>query len=179
MVNILKKNNVMFLARTAVVAASYIALTLVPYSLSYGPVQFRVSEIFVLLCFVDPFYAPALVIGCFFSNLLGPYGIIDAVFGSFHTLIYSVMIILTARFIKKKPLSLFIASLWPSIFSFIIAFEIVFVFGAVESFWFWTLMVAVGEFVVVTVFGTPVFYYILKNENLTAKLKFWRGKLAQ
>jgi hypothetical protein len=51
-------------------------------------------------------------------------------------------------------------------------FEIIVVFGAPESFWFWTAMVAVGEFVVITLAGVPIFSWIIKQDRLTHMLGF-------
>lgn len=154
------------------VAAIYVVVTFAFYFLSYEAVQFRVSELMVLLAFIDPFYIPGLVIGCFMANLLGPFGIIDAVFGSFASLVGLLMIVKTRKIFGDSLKGLFIASLWPAIFSFIIAFEITVVMGAPESFWFWTFMVAVGEFVVITVAGVPIFNWIRKNKALVKILEF-------
>ena len=170
----MKKNNVMFIARTAIVAALYVVLTLASYSFSYGAVQFRISEALVLLCYIDPFYIPGLVIGCFMANLFSPFGFWDVIFGTFSTVICTGMVTLTARYLKRNLFSLIIASLWSSVFSFLIAFEIVFICGAKESFLFWVLMVAIGEFVVITLFGVPLFQYMFKNDRLIAFLKFPR-----
>ena len=51
-----KKKTVQRLARTAIIAALYAVITLALAPISYGAVQFRVSEIMVLLAFFDPFY---------------------------------------------------------------------------------------------------------------------------
>ncbi|MBE6903599.1 MAG: QueT transporter family protein [Ruminococcaceae bacterium] len=167
------KKNVHFLARTAIVCALYAVMTLSFGVISYGPVQFRLSELLLLLCFLDPRYILGVTLGCFFANLFGPYGIVDALFGSLHTLISTVFTALTPFIIKnRKILSLIISSLWASILSFIIAFEMVFVFTSEESFWFWYFFVALGEFVVISVVGVPFYSVILKNQRLCNALKF-------
>ncbi|MBS7527989.1 QueT transporter family protein [Fusibacter paucivorans] len=166
------KRNTHFLVKTALVAALYVVITFAFYFLSYEAVQFRVSEVMVLLAFIDPLYIPGLVLGCFMANLMGPYGIIDAVFGSFSSLVALLMIYKTRQVLGYNLKGLIVASLWPAIFSFIIAFEITVVFGAPESFWFWTVMVAVGEFVVITLAGVPIFSWIIKQDRLTHMLGF-------
>ena len=165
-------NKTKFIVRTAVIAALYVVITFAFYFLSYEAIQFRISEIMVLLAFIDPLYLPGLVLGCFIANFLGPFGIVDAIFGSIASLVSVYMIIQTRKWFKKDLIGLIIASLWPSIFSFVIAFEITVVYGASESFWFWTIMVAVGEFVVITLAGVPIFYWILKRKNVVNQLKF-------
>ncbi|MBF4691798.1 QueT transporter family protein [Fusibacter ferrireducens] len=165
-------NKTNFLARTAVVASLYVVITLSLFFLSYEAIQFRVSEIMVLLAFIDPLYIPGLVLGCFMANLMGPFGIIDALFGSFASLLALLMVVKTRKWFGNNLKSLVIASLWPAIFSFIIAFEITVVFGSEDSFWFWTVMVAVGEFVVITLAGVPIFNWIIKNDGVVRLLKF-------
>ena len=110
----LQKNSffsLQFLARNGIAAAAYVAITYAFSFMSYGPVQFRLSEVMVFLAFVNFRYIPGLVIGCFVANMLGPYGIIDGVFGGIATLYSVIMISLTPRFIKNTILALIVASL--------------------------------------------------------------------
>ncbi len=99
---------------SALIAALYAALTYFLAPISYGPIQFRVSEIMVLLVLLDPFYIGGLTLGCFLANLLGPYGMMDIVVGTLATFISLVLMSYTMRFIKKQSLATVIASLWPT-----------------------------------------------------------------
>lgn len=72
----------LWFVRTAIIAALYVALTLTFSAFSYGPVQFRVSEILVLLPLYDRRWTPGVVIGTIIANFFSPLGIIDVVFGS-------------------------------------------------------------------------------------------------
>lgn len=65
------------IARMGVIASVYIAGTLVLAPISYGPVQFRVSEILKALALVHPSYAMAFFLGTFLSNLASPFGAYD------------------------------------------------------------------------------------------------------
>jgi len=76
-----------FLARGALVAASYALLVLAFAPLSFGPVQFRVAEALTLLPWLFPEAILGLFAGCLVSNLFGGLGIIDMVFGSLATLV--------------------------------------------------------------------------------------------
>ena len=149
------------LVRTALIAAIYALLTVALAPISYGNFQFRVSEILVLLAYFDPFYIGGLTLGCFIANLLGPNGTMDIIFGTLATFISVGAISLTAKYIKSKA-SLFIASLWPTIFNgIIIGWMLNFTVGAPL---FLTMgEVAFGEFVVITIVGIPVFKFIEKN----------------
>lgn len=70
----------------AVVAALYAALTLCTPAITYGPVQFRLSEALAVLPFAYPAAVPGLFIGCLVANLLSPYGLVDILCGSAATL---------------------------------------------------------------------------------------------
>ncbi len=161
-----------FLTKTALVASIYAIMTWAFYFVGYNAIQFRLSEILVLLAFFDKKYIPGLVLGCFIANMVSPFGIVDIVFGTFASLMVVVMIALTRKILGFNKKSLYIASLWASVSAFIIAFEIVFIFGAPESFWFWTAMVAIGEFTVVTILGCPIASWIMRSPSVTKKLEF-------
>ena len=64
------------------IAAAYLALTLVLAPISYGPIQFRVSEALTLLPLIFPQAVPGLFIGCLLANIFGGYGAIDIICGS-------------------------------------------------------------------------------------------------
>lgn len=165
----MKKNTaVRKMIYSAIAAALYTALTLAVAPLSYQAVQFRLSEIMVFLAFIDPWYIPGLTLGCFLANLMGPFGLADAIGGGLATLFSVGMIAFTARWSRRGKKgsfpSLLAASLWPSISALIIAFEIVFFTGAQESYWYWVVMVAIGEFGVVTVCGVPLMHWLYRKK---------------
>lgn len=75
------------LVRGALIAALYVALTFATSFMSFGPVQFRVSEALTLLPLLLPEAIPGVAIGCLLSNvLMGGLGIFDMVFGPLATL---------------------------------------------------------------------------------------------
>ncbi len=78
------------------IAAAYAACTLVTMmfmgSLSWGPVQFRVSEALCVLALFTPAAVPGLTLGCIIANVAnialsgtGMLGMLDVVFGSLAT----------------------------------------------------------------------------------------------
>ena len=88
-----KKNDpktVYALAYAAAIAAIYVVLTMLFLPISFGPVQFRISEILCILPYFTPAAVPGLFIGCFLSNLFGGAAVMDVVFGSLATLIGGV-----------------------------------------------------------------------------------------
>lgn len=84
------------IARVGMIAAAYAACTLVTMmfmgSLSWGPVQFRVSEALCVLALFTPAAVPGLTLGCIIANVAnialsgtGMLGMLDVVFGSLAT----------------------------------------------------------------------------------------------
>jgi uncharacterized membrane protein len=74
------------IALGGVIAALYAALTVALAPLSYGPLQFRVSEALTLLPFCLPEAIPGLFVGCVIANFFGGYGLLDVVAGGLATL---------------------------------------------------------------------------------------------
>ena len=98
----------MFIVRSAVIAALYAALTLALYPISFGAVQFRVSEALTLLPIVMPEAIPGLFVGCLVSNLIGSATPWDIIFGSLATLIAAILTYATRR-------NKILAAFWPVI----------------------------------------------------------------
>lgn len=146
---------------SGVIAAMYAVLTLVLAPISYGPIQFRLSEIMVLLAYFDPFYIGGLTLGCFLANILGPNGIPDVVFGTLATFFSVIAVYMTSKIKLNDKVKLFIASLWPTIFnSIIIGLMLSYILNlpAILT----IVQVGIGEFVVVSIIGVPIIYK-LKN----------------
>ena len=94
------------------IAAAYTALTVILAPISYGPVQFRISEALTLLPFYFPEAVPALTIGCVLANFFGGFGLTDMFFGSLATLLAAVL--------TMKSKNIFIAAFWPVAFNAVI-----------------------------------------------------------
>ena len=143
------------IVKTAIVASIYAALTIGLSPLSYGPVQFRLSEVLVLLAFVNADYIVGLTIGCLIANLLGPYGLADIICGTFATFISVYLIYITPKFVKGKY-AIWVASLWPVIVNaIIVAVQLKIFFGM--PLFITMLQVGFGQFVVITIIGVPLF----------------------
>jgi uncharacterized membrane protein len=68
------------IAEVAIVSALYVVLTYVIAPIGYGPIQFRVSEAMIILVAARPHLIFFVPIGCFFANIISPYGLWDLVF---------------------------------------------------------------------------------------------------
>lgn len=75
------------LAQGAVIAALYVALTMLFAPVSFGAVQVRIAEVLTILPLFTPAAIPGLFIGCVIANLLGGAIVWDVLFGSLATLI--------------------------------------------------------------------------------------------
>jgi uncharacterized membrane protein len=60
--------------RAALVAAVYVVLTVVLAPLSFGPLQFRISEMLKPLALFAPWFAWAFALGTGLANLWSPFG---------------------------------------------------------------------------------------------------------
>lgn len=143
------------IAHSAIIAAVYAALTLAMAPISYGPIQLRLSEIMVLLVLINPRYKTGLILGCLIANIFSPFGIVDVIFGTTAT---ALALLAMAR-IKN----IYVASLMPTLFNgLIIGLELMYMINLpfVET----ALYVALGEFLVVSVIGLPLY------KVLTSKL---------
>lgn len=163
------KKNIKKLVTTALIASLYAVLTLALAPISYGAVQFRLSEIMVLLPFIKKDYIWGLTIGCLLANIIGPYGLPDIIFGTTATFLSVYLVYLTSKFMNGKKYSLLIASFWPTIINALIIGFMLNKFCALPMV-LSMLQVGFGEFVVITIVGVPVYkslegkyFKILKN----------------
>lgn len=147
----MKRFSVRSLCLSGVIAALYAALTLGFQAISYGPVQFRVSEALTLLPAVFSEAVPGLAVGCLISNLFNPMGatVYDVVFGTLATLMAAV---LTQR-IKG---SIWLRALPPVLCNAVIIGLVITYGYGVDLLWMNMLTVGIGQAVVCYVLGVPL-----------------------
>lgn len=150
------------LATSGIIAAMYVAVTLLVAPFGFTNVQFRLSEMFNHLVVFNKKFIFAIVLGVFVANLFSPLGLYDLVFGVGQSLLALTITILSAKFIS----GIFKRMLFnTAIFTFlmcIIAFELNL---ALElPFLITWLTIAVGEFVVMAV-GIPIMLALNKRLN--------------
>lgn len=157
-----RKSKTKKLVASALIASLYATITLVLGAISYGPVQFRLSEIMILLPFINKNYIWGLTIGCLLSNIIGPYGVPDIIFGTIATFLSGYAVYLTSKYIKNNKFSIIIASIWPTIINAIVIgfmlnkfFGVPIILGMIQ--------VALGEFVVITIIGIPLYKMLEKK----------------
>ncbi|MBO4467958.1 MAG: QueT transporter family protein [Clostridia bacterium] len=156
---------------SAVIAALYAALTYAFAPISYGPVQFRVSEVLTILPCFTPVSIIGLTVGCLLANILS-FNAIDMVIGTSATLIAAVFTYLLR---KMKFLKIpFFSLLSPVIFNgLIVGLEIaVFFVKSIDSFPINAAWVALGELVVCFGLGIPFYLLLDKNRKIFGNKQF-------
>ena len=166
-----KKNITLFLTVNAVIAALYAALTIALAPISYGPLQFRVSEVLTALPFLMPGSVLGIAIGCVLANLYTG-SILDIVFGSLATLLAGLA---TAWFgkkgntVKNRVLGCFM----PVIFNAVIVgavltwgYQIQEFASPIKSCGFNALTVGIGEMGVLYLIGYPLLSYLPKIKDV-------------
>ncbi len=157
--------NTRTLVTIAMIAAIYTVLTLVIAPISYGSVQFRVSEMMTVLPAFTPIAIPGLTLGCALANLLGallglnPTGYIDAVVGSLASLMAAACSYGVSKYTKKLWVKLLLVPLFPVVFNaFIVGAELTFLFAADQAFFtaFWPFVISVGVGQLVVCYGLGV-----------------------
>ena len=160
-----QKQITLYTTRGALIAALYVALTLLSsvVGLSSGVIQFRISEALCILPLFFPEAVPGLFIGCLISNLLANGVIWDIIIGSLATLIGAagarLLIFLPERFKWLATLPTVLANM------IIVPFVLIYAYGAPDSYFFLMMTVGLGEIVCAGFGGSALYYLIKKHEN--------------
>ena len=144
------------LTRSSAIAALYLVLTYSFPALAYGPIQFRLSEVMTILAFIDPFYILPLTLGCAIANISSPFGLIDVIVGSLASFL--------ALYSMSKVKNIYLASLFPALFSILIGLEILIISNEPINFFLVTAQIMFSEFVVVSIIGVS-FYKLIENNT--------------
>ena len=157
------------LAFAAVVGALYAILTMVLAPISYGPLQFRISEALCVLSYFTPAAAWGLFIGCAIANTLSAAGLPDVIFGSLATLFACLGMSAVGKHMKDSLKSRLLACFLPVIVNAVIV-------GAMLTYAYIGLSplehpgafavcageVALGELPVMYLFGLPLMSWLPK-----------------
>lgn len=137
------------LAVCGLIAAVYVVLSVALAPITFGSLQFRVSEALTLLPIFSPYAIVGVTLGCLLSNLIGVAmnltPVVDVVFGTLATLLAAAATwaLRNVRF-RGLPLA---AALPPILINMVvIGWEIAFFFLPGQAFWpgFWASALGVG-----------------------------------
>ncbi|PZX03121.1 putative membrane protein [Psychrobacillus insolitus] len=150
------------IAISGIIAALYVAVSLMVAPFGFTAVQFRVSEMFNHLIVFNKKYFFGIVLGVFVTNMFSPLGLYDLTFGVAHSIITLSLTILASKYIKGSLGRMIFNTIMFTFTMFIIAFELNL---ALDFPFFYTwLTVAAGEFVVLAV-GIPIILALNKRLN--------------
>jgi len=151
----MNRNIIFSFTKQAMLATVYVVLVYAFQFLSFEKVQFRIAELLLIFVFFDKKSIIGLTIGTFVANwLLSPFGIIDALVGSFATLVGLILMIL---FSKHKLISL----IFPAISNALIIGLMISILDQIPFIPI-ALWVFIGEVTVIYLLGYPV-YRVLKD----------------
>ena len=146
------------LVKAALIAALYIALTLIN-PLSYGAVQLLNN-----LVVFNKRYIWALTLGCAVANINSSLGVVDMVFGTTETLLMTALSYWVSQHISSKVGKLVATVIICAAMSWIIALELFYVMHL--PFWASYISVAAGELGAMAV-GAILVYLISERIDLT------------
>ena len=155
----MKENKTRNLVYGALIAAIYVVLTMVFRPISFGPIQFRISEALCILPYFTPAAIPGVFLGCLISNMLGGAVMMDVVFGSLATLIGAV-----GSWILRK--NRYLVSVPPILSNtIIIPWVLKFAYGSEDLIWYMMVTVGIGEVLAIGVLGQILLTALDKHKN--------------
>ncbi len=156
----MKENKTRNLVFGALIAAIYVVLTMVFRPISYGPIQFRISEVLCVLPYFTPASIPGVFIGCLISNMLGGAVLMDVVFGSLATLIGAV----GSWMLRKNRWMVSVPPILSN--TLIIPWVLKFAYGSEDLIWYMMVTVGIGEILAIGVLGQLLITVLAKYRNI-------------
>lgn len=158
-------NKARVLVSQGMLAAVYVALTLLLQPISFGPLQCRVAEALTVLPYLEPMCVVGLTVGCLFANLLGGAGILDIIFGTLATFLAAM---LTAKMRNK-----WLAPLPPIVINAVIVGAVLTLVNVpletfFPTFWIFAGQVGLGQIAACAVLGLPLLA-VISYTNLFPK----------
>ncbi|MGE7921399.1 QueT transporter family protein [Viridibacillus sp. NPDC093762] len=152
------------LATSGIIAALYIAVSMLIAPLAFGAIQFRIAEMFNHLVVFNKKFFVGIVIGVFITNLFSPLGMYDLIFGLGQSVLALSITIFAKRFIKGHVKQMIFGTLVFTFTMFLIAIELYLAFQL--PFLYTWLTVAIGELVVMGI-GIPIMLALNKRINFS------------
>jgi len=142
----------------AIVAALYAVLTLALAPISYGPIQFRVSEALKVFVLLDPFLAVGIGMGTLFANLASPFaGPWDWVWMPFSDMVGGILAWAFYRYILRERFAVVASALYAITTGAAVGLMLQ-AFG-LGGFWELSALVAASELIIL-IGGTPLIMWV-------------------
>jgi uncharacterized membrane protein len=150
----MKNVPVLTIIQNGFIAAIYVVLTLTLSPIAFEMIQFRLSELVLLIVFYRKDWSVGLMVGTFIANYLGPFGLSDAMVGTMATSLSLLAMTTTHR--------LWLASLYPTVINGLLIGLLLSLVNE-TPFWINVSWVALGQFVVLTMIGLPLMNLLLRH----------------
>lgn len=151
-------------AKIGLVAALYVAVTVVLSVISFGAVQLRLSEMFNYLALFHKRYVVAVTLGVVLANFLSPTWMLDVPIGGIATLLVLLLCRVVTKNMKSLPMKMAVTGVLFTLSMFTVAAQLTILFDL--PFWPTYGMVAVGEALSMTVGGVTM-YLLSKKIDFT------------
>ena len=151
------------LTKMALVAALYVAVTVLLSVISFGAVQLRLSEMFNYLALYNKRYVVAVTLGVILANFMSPTWIVDVPIGGIATF----LVLLLCRSITKHIANIgkmVVTALIFAVSMFTVAGQLTILYDL--PFWATWFTVGIGELLSMTVGGLTI-YLLNKKIDLS------------
>ncbi|WP_327323175.1 QueT transporter family protein [Lysinibacillus parviboronicapiens] len=152
------------LTKTALVAALYVAVTVVLSVISFGAVQLRLSEMFNYLALYNKRYVVAVTIGVILANFMSPTWILDVPIGGIATFLVLMLCRKVTKNITNDILKMVVTALIFALSMFTVAGQLTLLYDL--PFWATWFTVGIGELLSMTVGGVTI-YLLNKKIDLS------------
>ena len=152
------------IVKISLVAALYMAVTLILSVISFGPIQLRLSEMFNYLALFHKRYIVAVFLGVVIANFMSPMWFIDVPIGGLATLAVLLLARALTKNIKNVKAKFIVTAIIFTLSMFTVAVQLYIIFNF--PFWITYLTVALGELLSMTI-GGFIMYMVSKKVDLT------------
>ena len=157
----MQNRKLVFMAQAAMIAAAYVALTVVFAPFSFKEIQVRIAEALTILPVFTPAAIPGLFIGCIIGNTLGGAVIPDIICGSLATLVGAFF---TWKLRNVNP---FLAPVPPIVANvLVVPFVLRYAYGVLLPIPLMMLTVGIGEIISCGVLGIILYYALRKHKEV-------------
>lgn len=143
------------IAKTAVVAALYIAITIILAPFSFGVIQIRIAEMFNYLALYNKRYIWGVTLGVFLANFTSPTWTLDVPIGTLSTLLVLILVRWVTKRIPDMRVKFLVTNIIVSLSMFTIAAELHWV-SNLPFFWSW-LTIGLGELLSMSIGGVVIY----------------------
>ncbi|MGE7987365.1 QueT transporter family protein [Lysinibacillus fusiformis] len=143
------------LTKTALVAALYVAVTVLLSVISFGAVQLRLSEMFNYLALYNKRYVVAVTLGVILANFMSPTWIIDVPIGGIATFLVLLLCRSITKHIAHDIGKMIVTALIFAVSMFTVAGQLTILYDL--PFWATWFTVGIGELLSMTVGGLTIY----------------------